>query len=180
MLFSQDNAILVVVDVQGRLAYLMHDKDSLFKNIQGIIQAARILNIPVIYTEQVPDKIGKTVPEIQQYFLTQKAIEKASFSCCGEPAFLKAIDGTKRKQIIVTGIETHVCVFQTVADLLAKKYPVQVIADAVSSRTQNNKTYALNRMKDFGADMTSTEMAITELIRTSLHPNFREILGLIR
>lgn len=178
--FSPEKAVLVVIDVQGKLAYLMHDKENLFKHIQALIKAADYLNIPVIFTEQVPDKIGATVPEIAEYFHHRKPILKDTFSCCGSSEFQKTLSALKRKQIILCGIETHVCLFQTAADLISKKFAVQVVADAVSSRTQENKDIALSRLRELGADLTSTEMLATELLNTSKHPKFREVLKLIR
>ena len=179
-MFSADNTVLLVIDVQGRLAYLMQEKEKLFKHLQALIKAATILDIPILHTEQSPDKIGKTIPEIAEMVPNLKPITKASFSACSEKSFMKELKLLKRKQIIAAGIETHVCVHQTVADLLRLKYEVQVVADAVSSRSMENKSVALDRMRSNGAVLTSTEMITTELIRTSAHPKFKEILGLIR
>ena len=179
-MFSINDSLLLVIDVQGQLAYLMHEKEKLFKHMQALIQAAGHLNIPIIYTEQVPEKIGTTVPEITQYLSHLKPIKKKTFSCCGEDQFLKALKSFRRKQIIVCGIETHVCVYQTVSDLVNKKYQVQVVADAVSSRTYENKTLALERIKSLGVPITATEMIICELLKTSNHEKFKEILKLIK
>ena len=179
-MFEIKNSVLIVIDVQGKLAYLMHEKDKLFKNIQGLIRAMQYLNIPILYTEQVPEKIGSTVPEIHHLLSQQKPIVKTSFSCCQEEKFIKSLQALKRKQIIVCGIETHVCVYQTVSDLLDLKYPVQVVHNAVSSRSQENKEIALKRIESIGAAPTSTEMILTELLRTSKHPKFRDVLSLIR
>lgn len=180
MMFSPGNSILIVIDVQGKLAYLVHDKEKIFKHIQALIQAANHLDIPVIYTEQVPEKIGGTIPEIKFYLNNHQPIRKASFSCAGEKTFWDELKKNRRSQLIVAGIETHVCVYQTVADLLGKRYPVQVVADAVSSRSLDDKAIALDRMKSLGAVLTSTEMIITELLKTSNHKKFKEILGLIK
>ncbi len=179
-MFTPENTVLLVIDVQGRLAYLMHEKEKIFKHIQALIQMARHLSIPIIYTEQVPEKIGVTIPEIKNSLQDHQPIIKKTFSCCGEPQFLKHLSSFKRKQIIVCGIETHVCVYQTVSDLLDKKYSIQVVLDAISSRTKENNDLAIDRMKMLGAVMTSTEMIATELLRTSAHPKFKEILNLIR
>jgi len=180
LLFSIDKTVLLVIDVQGNLAYRMFDKESLFRHIQALIQAAKIFNIPIVYTEQAPAKIGKTVPEIAAHMTGLSPIEKASFSCCGEEQFNQTLRKLRRKQILICGIETHVCVFQTTADVLSNGYAVQVVGDAVSSRTQENKNLALERMRQIGATITSTEMIMTELMRTSKHPKFREVLNLIR
>ena len=180
MLLSPSKAILVVIDVQGKLAYLMHERDQLFKHIQALIKAAKILNIPIFNTEQAPEKIGVTIPEVKNFLVDEQPIHKAAFSCAAEPAFMSALKRSMKKQVIIIGIETHVCVFQTVADLLTKQYMVHVVADAVSSRTGANKEIALERMKSMGAVITSTEMIVTELLRTSEHPKFKKILSLIR
>ncbi len=180
MMFSADNSVLLVIDVQGRLAYLMQEKEKLFKHIQALLKAAQLLNIPILLTEQVPDKIGKTIPEIAEVIPKIKPITKVSFSACLEKSFMNELRSLKRKQIIVAGIETHVCVHQTVADLIELKYDVQVVGDAVSSRSAENIRIALERIKSDGAVLTSTEMIATELIRSSAHPKFKEILGLIR
>ena len=179
-MFLPPKSLLLIIDVQGNLAYRMHDKDNLFKHLQGLIQAAQILAIPIIATEQVPEKIGSTVPEIANYLKGVSPIIKQSFSCYLSEDFKRALKSLRRKQIIVAGIETHVCVYQTVADLLENKYDVQVVADAVSSRTFENKLLALNRVKFLGAHLTSTEMIICELMRTSSHPQFKNLLKLIK
>jgi nicotinamidase-related amidase len=179
-LFSPKTSVLVVIDVQGKLAYLMHDKDKLFRHLEALIKAAQYLDIPIIFTEQVPEKIGSTVPEIARLFPTQTPIIKETFSCCGSSEFNSALAKLKRKQIVICGIETHVCVYQTVADLTRQKFELQVVADAVSSRREENKNIALARMAYLGVDLTSTEMLATELLRTSKHPKFKEVLKLIR
>lgn len=179
-MFSTSQSVLLVIDVQGNLAYKMHDKENLFRNIQGIIKAAYHLKIPIIYTEQAPEKIGQTVPEIANELMGHKPVVKTTFGCCGEPNFIDHLKSLKRNQIIVTGIETHVCVYQTVRNLLDLKYQVEVVGDAVSSRTQTNKRFALERMREKGADITCTEMLVTELLQTAEHPKFKDVLNLIR
>lgn len=179
-MFSIDNSILLVIDVQGRLAQRMFEKKKLFKNIQTLIQGARRLDIPILCTEQAPEKIGKTIPEIARYLEGLTAIPKLSFSSCGEPFFLEKLRALKRTQIIVCGIETHVCVYQTAVDLIGHKFDVQVAADAVSSRTRENKHWGLERMKFLGVPLTSTEMIACELLRTARHKKFKDVLGLIK
>ena len=179
-MFTIQNSFLLVIDVEGKLAFLMHEREKLFRNITKLIEACRILDIPIIFTEQVPEKIGQTVPEILDLLKNESPVVKASFSCCGSISFLNKLKRFKRKQIIVTGIETHVCVYQTVYDLLAQKFEIQVVADAVSSRGLENKQTALERMNNSGARLTSAEMIICELLKTSKHPKFKEIIGLIK
>ena len=179
-MFSPEQAILVVIDIQGKLAYLMDQKETLFKNVKGLIQTAQFLCLPIVLTEQVPEKIGATIPEIKDLLPELQPIKKNSFSCYLDKSFLTRIQSLKRKQIIVCGIEAHVCVIQTVLDLLENKYSVQVVADAISSRKAENKCYALERMRKEGADITTCEMIVTELLRTSTHPRFKEVLNLIK
>ena len=179
-MFTPEKSVLLVIDVQGKLAYLMHEKDQLFRHIRTLVKAADILNIPVIFTEQAPHKIGVTVPEVAALFGSRQPIKKAHFSCCDDPKFLTHLKSLKRKQAIICGIETHVCIMQTVTDLLAMQMDVQVVADAVSSRTAENKHWALKRMESTKAVLTSTEMIVTELLRTSAHPKFKQVLELIR
>ena len=158
----------------------MHERDRVVKNIQVTIQAAQILDIPILWTEQVPEKIGETIPEIASHLHYLKPLKKTAFSCCKDEGFLAALKKLKRQHVVVVGIETHVCVYQTVADLLELKYEVQVVADAVSSRTEQNKKYGLKRMEQIGAGITCTEMIACELLEKAEGPNFKEVLKLIK
>ena len=179
-MFQINQTILLVVDVQGKLASLMWERDRIFHRIQTLIRAAQILQIPVICTEQAPQKIGRTIPEIARLFLDFQPIEKLSFSCWANPEFVQALNNLRRKQILIVGIETHVCVYQTAVDLKTADFEVMVVADAVSSRSLPNTQLALERMKELGIGITGTEMIICELLRTAEHKNFREIMGLIK
>ena len=179
-MFSIPNSMLLVIDVQGNLAHRMHESAVLIDRVALCIKAAKILNLPIIYTEQVPEKLGKTNPVLSQLLTGITPLEKTTFSCWESPEFIQKIRDVKRQQIFVVGIEAHVCVFQTVSDLLKANYKVQVVTDAVSSRTLENKMIAFERMENLGAILTSTEMMATELIRGSHHPNFKDILALIK
>ena len=179
-MFSIETTVLLIIDVQGKLAALMDGKKDLFRRLQSLIKAAQILQIPILHTEQAPDKIGRTIPEISNLLSHQRPIEKLSFSCWGNPEFVGAVKKLKRKQILIAGIEAHVCVYQTAVDLKAAGFAVMVAADAVSSRSRRNTELALERMKELGIRLTSTEMIICELIRSAEHKNFREIMGLIK
>lgn len=180
MLFTIENSIIVVIDVQGELANLVHEKDKLFKNIKSLIKASQLLKVPCIYTEQVPEKIGPTISLIKNDLLDATAITKVTFSCYLEEKFRAELKKLKRKQIIICGIEAHVCVFQTVADLIEKGFSVGVVSDAVSSRQLEDKNVALTRMASLGVEMLTLQMIVTELMRTSKHEKFREVLALIK
>jgi nicotinamidase-related amidase len=174
------NCCLVVVDVQGKLAQLMYDNQTLFKNIEILIKAAKVLSIPIIWCQQVPEALGPTIPQIAELLSGGQPINKSSFSCCGDEEFIDRLNTLNRSSIILCGIETHVCIYQTALGLLAKGKYVTVAADAVSSRTQENKQLALNRMKSKGVDISSVEMTLFELLKTAKHPQFRDIAKLIK
>ncbi len=171
---------LAVVDVQGKLAQLMVDKEALFKNIRILIQAARFLEIPVLWCQQVPESLGPTVPEIAELLAGSKPIDKACFSCCGQEQFGAELNVLGREQVLLCGIETHVCVYQTAMDLMEQGLEVTVIADAVSSRTEQNRHLALTRLAAEGAHISSTEMALFELLKTARHPQFKQIAKLVK
>jgi nicotinamidase-related amidase len=180
-MLSIDNTALLVIDVQGKLAQIMDQKETLFANLERMIKGAQVLELPILWAEQVPEKLGPTQPEIATLLSeTSQPIAKSSFSCCGAAPFMTALKATDRRQILVTGIETHVCVYQTTLDLLSLAYEVQLVVDATSSRTPENKAIALERMKTAGATLTSTEMALFELLRVAEGNKFRAISRLVK
>jgi nicotinamidase-related amidase len=175
-----ENCLLVVVDVQGKLAALSHDRQVLFKNIQILIKAAKILDIPVLWSQQCPASLGPTVPEIAQLLTDNQPIDKASFSCCGDEQFISKLNSLNRRQPLLCGIETHICIYQTAVDLRSRGYEVSVIADAVSSRTLDNKQTAITKMQTMRINIYSTEMALFELLKTADHPKFKQIAKLVK
>jgi nicotinamidase-related amidase len=174
------NSCLVIVDVQGKLAQSMHDKETLFKNIRILIQAAKELSIPILWCQQVPDALGQTVPEIAELLSDIQPINKSAFSCCGDEKFNAALQKLGRQQILLCGIETHVCIYQTAMDLKQKGNEVHVIAGAVSSRTRDNKKLALKKLKAKSIDIDSVEMVLFELLKTAQHPSFKSVARLIK
>jgi nicotinamidase-related amidase len=171
---------LVVVDVQGKLAQLMHEKDRLFENIQILIKGCKALNVPILWTQQVPKALGQTIAQFAKLLSGLEPINKAEFSCCGEEKFLDALEKLNRKQILLCGIETHICIYQTALELLQRDYYVEIVTDAVSSRTLQNKKVALQKMQSLSAELTTTEMALFELARTAEHPQFKQIAKLVK
>src|SRR4030042_462693 len=174
------NCLLVVVDVQGKLASLMHDRNALFKNIQILIKAAKLLDIPILWCQQAPDALGPTVPQIAELLADIQPINKSSFSCCNDEQFISKLTSITRPQILLTGIEAHVCIYQTAVDLKERGLVANVIADAVSSRTLDNKQIALSKMQAAGINICSTEMALFELLKTADHPKFKQIAKLVK
>jgi len=179
-MLSINNTALVLVDVQGKLADLMHERQILFENLAKLVRGMQVLRIPVIWLEQNPDRMDPTIPAISALLQDNQPIAKMSFSCCGAQLFLERLQATQRNQLLLAGIEAHVCVYQTALDLLARGYEVEVVVDAVSSRMLANKLVALEKMRSAGARLTSVEMALFELLRTAEHPAFREILKIVK
>jgi nicotinamidase-related amidase len=179
-MLTVDNSVLVVVDVQGKLAQLMHEKESVFANISRMIKGAKVLGIPVLWTEQYPEGLGATIPELANLMTGNQPLVKDTFSCWGDENFVNALKATGRKGVFLTGIETHVCVYQTARDLLAKGFEVELVVDAVSSRTAANRELGIARIKDMGAGVISTEMSLFELLRIAKGDKFKEILRIVK
>lgn len=179
-MLKANETVLLVIDVQGKLARLAHESTQLIHTIQLTIQAAKILNIPIIWAEQVPDKLGPTVEELTQHLHPLQPIAKTHFSCFGCDEIKQKIIATGRKRAIVCGIEAHVCVFQTVRDLQTNSFCTYVLADAVSSRTIENKQIGLRRMEKLGAVISSLEMALFEMMEDATHEHFRAITKLLK
>ncbi|MEA1970062.1 MAG: hydrolase [Thermodesulfobacteriota bacterium] len=175
-----ENSLLVVIDVQDRLVRVMHEKKALLENLQKIIKGAGILDIPMIATEQDPEKLGATVPEISPLLDNISPIHKSSFSCCETDAFMKELDRIKRTQVLVVGVESHVCVYQSTIDLIRAGYEAYIVTDCTSSRTLENRTLGIERMRDEGAKLTGTEMVLFELLKVARGDRFREISRLVK
>lgn len=178
---DRSNAALVVIDVQEKLCAAM-DNDVLGKltrNIGILLDSVQELNIPAIATEQYVKGLGETLQELKGR-LSEAAVEKMAFSCCGEPAFIEKIRSLGKKQIIVTGMETHVCVLQTVLELLDAGYSVHVVNDAVMSRKKENWQVGLDTAKAAGAVITSTEAVLFQLLRVAGTEEFKKLSKLVR
>jgi len=179
-MFQRHSTALVVIDIQERLVPHIIGAEEVITKTTALIGAARILNIPILATEQYPEGIGPTVPQLKAILEGTSVISKRTFSCCREPRFMAALEALNRRQILICGIETHVCVFQTAADLVARGYQVQVAADAVSSRTEANKTIGLARIQRAGGAISCVESTLFELLETSACPEFKQVIKLIK
>ncbi len=175
-----EEAVVVVVDVQGKLADLMWERDRLYESLQRLIRGMKTLAVPLLWCEQNPAKMGPTVEPVRQGLLPLTPIPKMSFSCWGEPLFRQQLQATGRRHVLLAGIETHVCILQTATDLLAEGCRVSVVADAVSSRSAEHRRLGLELARQRGAEVTSVETALFEGLRTAAHPAFRDILALVR
>ena len=174
------STVLVIIDVQGKLAQIMHDRDTLFKNLHILVSGVKLLNIPIIWMEQVPDKLGSTIPEIKDVLIDQKPIIKNVFSCMKNEEFNNQLKRINPNDIILAGIESHVCVYQTAMDILEKKYNVHIVADAISSRISENKELGIERMLLEGAMKTSVEMLLFEIQGEAKGDRFRQISKLVK
>jgi len=171
---DRKNACVLVVDVQDRFTPVMWNFAPVEKYCRALIQAARDLDIPVLATEQYPKGLGTTIGSIRE-LLPAPPLAKMTFSCPADGAFAEALAATGRRQVLVAGIETHVCVFQTTRDLLEKGYEVFICADAVTSRSEEHRRVALDLMRDLGAVITSAETCIFDLLHVAGTPEFKRV-----
>ena len=176
-LSSKVNA-LIIIDIQEKIIKPIFNKDSIIKNIKKLINAYQILEENILISEQNPLKLGETIPELlpKSEF---KTIEKMEFSLANIQDFLKELKNKKITNLIVCGIETHICIQQTVLDCLQKVFEVIIVSDAMSSRNRHDHEIALQRMIQSGAVLTTTESIIFELCKTANRKEFREIRRII-
>jgi nicotinamidase-related amidase len=171
---------LVVVDVQEAFRGAVVEFDRIAQNVAVLVQGARTLAVPVIATEQYPKGLGRTVPEVARHLDGIDPIEKLCFSAAGAEEFSKRLRDSGRDQILLCGIESHVCVNQTADDLLAGGHEVHVAQDAVGSRTDENRALGVHKMEHAGAVITSVETALFELLGAAGTADFKEIQKLVK
>jgi len=179
-LLNKDEAALLIIDIQERLAAVMDRKEQVVRNTLHLAELAKMQNIPVVVTEQYPKGLGRTVPEITAALPSSLPIEKVSFNCCGEASFNEQIKGLGRKKIVVTGMETHICVLQTSLGLLQEGFAVHLVQDAVCSRTKGNWKSGVEFIRDAGGVITNTETALFQLLGVAGTPEFKSISNRIK
>lgn len=172
-------AAVLVVDIQERLIPVMWNFAPVEKYARAMIQAGRELGLPVLCTEQYPKGLGRTIGSIRE-LLPEAPIEKLHFSCGADPATARALAATGRRQIIVVGIESHVCVFQTCRDLCEAGYEVFVCADAVTSRMEEHRRIALELLRDIGVVVTSAESSIFDLLHQAGTAEFKKVSAFVK
>jgi nicotinamidase-related amidase len=177
---DRGRAALAVIDVQEAFRPAVLDFDQVVRNVGVLVQGARILGLPVLVTEQYPKGLGATVPEVAEHLEGIPRMEKVAFSALEADGFWAELNEGERDQVLLCGIESHVCVNQTAEDLLADGREVHVAKDAVTSRTAENRELGLHKMERGGAVATSVETALFELLRAAGTPEFKEIQRLIR
>ena len=178
-LITREGAALIVIDVQEKLLPQIIEKEKLVENIVKLIKFANIINIPIILTEQYPKGLGHTITEIKEILPDLLPIEKTTFNCFGSEKFNEQLSEINISTLIVVGIETHVCINQTALSGI-DNFKVCVISDAVSSRTKENWHIGLERIKQNGAIISSTEMVMYELLRDAKTKEFKESLELLK
>ena len=178
-MFDDKETAIICIDIQEKLVNMLKNSSEIASNTVKLIKAAAILNINTIITEQYPKGLGSTIEEIKN-IKNFKTIEKTSFSALQTEGFKEEFEKLKTKNVVIFGIETHICVYQTVIDLLEKGYNVYVVSDCSSSRSEFNHNSALDLMRQKGANITTLEIVLFDFLKSSKHPNFKEIQGLIK
>jgi nicotinamidase-related amidase len=180
MLRAKDT-LLLVVDFQGKLARIVQDSAAVLDAAGRLIRGARVLEVPILWTEQNPQGLGPTVPELAELLPPGgQALAKFHFSCWRDPGIRQAVKDSGCKQVLLAGIESHVCVYQTASDLRSVGYDVHLSVDAVSSRTEGNRQIGLAKAQAEGVVLTSVESALFELLEVAQGEKFREILKIVR
>jgi nicotinamidase-related amidase len=179
---ESDKAVLVVIDVQEKLCLAMDEKvlAAVTKNIGILLESAHELNLPILVTEQYVKGLGATLPELKEKTVGAPCFEKMAFSSCGSGEFVEKLKSTGRTQVIVTGMETHVCVLQTVIELRDAGYEVHVVKDAVMSRSKYNWQTAMEAMSLTGAVPTCSESVVFQLLRVAGTDSFKKLSKLVR
>jgi nicotinamidase-related amidase len=178
---ERDASVLLIIDVQEGYRGQTIEHDRMVRAVRRLLEAAKIMGVPVMATEQYPKGIGHMQPEVSEGFPADvRVIEKMSMSCCGQPAFLDHLRGLDRSQVVVCGIEAHACVNQTVHDLLERGYQVHVPGDAISARFEADLRIGWEKIIGSGAVPSTVEMACLEWVRTAEAPQFKAIHRLIK
>ncbi len=179
-MLTTENAVLLVVDVQEKLLPLIDGHAKLLDNIVRLTRGMKALGVPIVWTEHYPKGLGPTVQAVSCLLAGSKPVEKVTFSCCSTEAFNTELASHRRSRAVICGIESHICVYQTAAELLARGMAVDVAVDAVGSRTEYNRLLGIEKIRDLGGDVTSVECSLFEILRVAGTPSFREIYSIIK
>jgi nicotinamidase-related amidase len=180
MLIRREDSLLLVIDLQQKLAPAIHDSEAIVANSVRLLEGARQLGIPSFVSEQYVRGLGPSLEAIRQAASAAVFFEKTHFSCTAEPGVLDLLHNAQKQQVILTGTEAHVCVLQTAFGLLAAGFAVYLVADAVSSRTPENRTAAIERLRAGGVAIVTTEMVFFEWLHAAGTEQFRSLLPLIK
>jgi len=176
---NKADAVLLLIDLQEKLMQAVYSCDEVIKNVNIMIKAAQIMGIPIVLTEQYPKGLGATLPELKQNAGLFHYIEKVKFSAY-VPEMQDVLAKINRRTVIVTGVETHICVYQTVRDLTANGFGVHILKDAVGSRTEENYKNGIQLMSEIGAVISNTETILFDMLKTSSAFEFKQISALVK
>ena len=177
---NMKNPCLIIIDMQEKLFPVIHNKEVLLNNIEILIKGFQLFDFPILVTEQVPHKLGKTIDPISSLFENFAPIVKSSFSCVGESKFISALDNLDSSDIVLVGIETHVCVYQTAMDLINKNKHVEVVTNGVASRNIENHNVSLSRMDKHGVFLNTVEMLLFSIQQKAEGERFRQLIKLLK
>ncbi len=177
---DKSTAFLLVIDMQEAFLKGIFERERVEHNVRLLVKAAQVCEMPIVTTVQYPEKMGYTIESIAEMLPEEKPVSKTTFSCMGAPGFDERIKKIELPQVIVCGIESHICVSQTVLGLLNQGYEVHICEDAISARTEANWQLGLQKMEQAGAVISGTETAIFELIKDANTPQFKEMLPWIK
>jgi nicotinamidase-related amidase len=180
MRILKENTIAFIIDIQERLFPYIYENKQLVESTIKLIEGLKLFNIPIYITEQYKKGLGETIKDISDIVTPVCNYEKLSFSCCDEPDFMNIISVNNKKNVIICGIESHICILQTTIDLLKLGYLPIVVADCISSRKLSDKQYAIDRMRQEGAIITTFESLLFELCRVSGTDQFRAISKIVK
>ncbi len=180
MRLNKENTIGLVIDMQEKLLPHIHNHEKILKSNLTVVQGLKALNVPIVVTQQYTKGLGNSISELSEAIGNFSYIEKSTFSCYREPAFIKVMNRSGKRNVLIIGIESHICVLQTALDLLYNNFNPVIVTDAIGSRNEEDKKIALWRMRDVGCIMTTTESILFELCRKAGTPEFKEISNLVK
>ncbi len=180
MRLNKENTIGVVIDLQEKILPHMFNREKIIERCLIMVKGLRILNVPIVVTQQYTKGLGNTIKSINDAIGNFSYIEKQTFSCYREPSFIKVMNRSGKRNVVIMGIESHVCILQTALDLLYNNFNPVVVIDAISSRKKEDMDIALWRIRDVGCIMTTVESILFELCRKAGTPEFKEISKLVK
>lgn len=180
MRINRENTIGLVVDFQEKLIPAIPNKDEIIKNSLKLLEGLRLFNVPVIVTQQNTKGLGSTIPEINKAIGNFSYIEKNTFSCYREPAFIRVLNRVGKRNVIIIGVEAHICILQTALDLIYNNFTPVIIEDCIGSSNVNDKHVAVWRLRDVGSIITTSEAMLFELCRESGTDEFKKLLNIIK
>ncbi|MDR3443309.1 MAG: hydrolase [Legionella sp.] len=175
MLLVKDESLLLLIDVQGKLTPAVLDSEAFIARCEWLLKLAQKLDVPILVSEQYPKGLGPTLEQFHPYYNQEHCIAKTHFSCMSDENYVRHLKQFNKKQLVLIGIEAHVCVLQTALEMKQQDFEVFVVVDAVSSRGEQNLKYGLKRMKQEGVHLVTAEMVFFEWIRKAGTPEFKEL-----